>query len=429
MRKPKLLFLCQTYPYPPDGGVWIRSYNILRLLAKSFDVTLLCFERAISAEDGFGNADTGHTAMAELARVEVFPIPQRHSRLRFFWDHFRSAATQRVFTRYLYESTAFRRRLEELLATEEFDVVHMDSLDLSGYLPALEGLPVLCTHHNVESRLLGRRVAIESNPAVKAYVRLQERLTRNEERRWGPRVELNLTVSPEDAEEFRRIAPGGRYEVVPNGVDVEYFRPQDGPTSGLVFVGGANWFPNRDALEYFCADILPLVRTTHPGTEVRWIGAAREDDRRTFREAHNVDLTGYVDDIRPMVASSACYIVPIRVGGGSRLKILDAWAMGKAVVSTSTGCEGLSAEHGRNILIADTPVDFAAAVDRVLRDADLRAQLGRGARETVEREYAWEAIGHQMLPYYEQAMATARPSGSARQHTALNHLGAAGGVR
>lgn len=226
------------------------------------------------------------------------------------------------------------------------------------------------------------------------------------ERAWCGRVALNVAVSEDDAAALRRLAPGARVVVVPNGVDVGSFQPAPDPEGeSLVFVGGANWFPNRDALEYFCQDILPLLRRTRPRLKVTWVGAAREPDRRRFRAEHDVELTGYVGDIRPYVNAAACFIVPLRVGGGSRLKILDAWALGKAVVSTSVGCEGLAAEDEGNLLVADEPATFAAAVERVLADRSLRRALGRAARELAEREYAWEVVGARLVDAYGQLLA------------------------
>jgi glycosyltransferase involved in cell wall biosynthesis len=406
--RPRLLFLCQTVPYPPDGGVWIRTFNILRLLARRFDLTLLCFERSISPADGFSyDENASIETLRGYGRVEVFRIPQRHSRARFVRDHVSSLLTQRVFTRYLYESDAFRQRLVQLLASEHFDLVHMDSLDLSGYLPLLRGQRVICTHHNVESRLLQRRGKIESSIARRAYSSIQARFMEAEERTWVPQVELNITVSDEDRVTLQSIAPGARCAVVPNGVDVTFFQPAETTVEGprLVFVGGANWFPNRDALVHFCHDILPLIRRDEPAVTIDWVGACSERDQREFAEKFSVNLTGYVDDIRPYVAAAACYVVPIRVGGGSRLKIVDAWAMGKALVTTSIGCEGLKAQHGVNALIADTAEAFAEATVRVLRDNRLRASLGMGARQTAESVYSWDAIAQSMFELYDRAMA------------------------
>ncbi len=406
MSRRSLLFLCQTLPYPPDGGVWIRTYNLLRVLAEEYSLRLLCFERAVTARDGYAYDERANVeALRALGEVEVFPIPQRHSRARFVADHVRSLATGRVFTHYLYGSSAVRARVRAAVASGRFDLVHVDSLDLSAYLPLLRGVPVACTHHNVESALLRRRSRADASAAVRAYAAWQARLMEATEREWCARVALNVAVSDEDAAALRGLAPRGRYVVVPNGVDVDAFRPgRERAGGGLVFVGGANWFPNRDALDHFCRDILPLLRRTRPELRVTWVGAAREEDQRRYRAEHGVELTGYVEDVRPFVQAAECFIVPLRVGGGSRLKILDAWSMGKAVVSTSVGCEGLAADDGRNLLVADDAATFAAAVARVRADAALRARLGRAARATAERRYSWEIVGAGLVAAYRELL-------------------------
>lgn len=399
MERPKLLFLSQVLPFPPDGGVQIRTYNVLRLLARTFDVTALCFYR----KGVLKSPDAVQTSVDELRRfcdAEAFPIPQEHSGFRFVRDHLWSVASGRAYTVTSYESQEFRTRVEELLRARKFDLVHVDSLDLSGYLPLLEGTPVVCVHHNVESALLRRRAQNERSPLRRRYIALQAGLLEAEERRWCGRVALNVAVSDEDRRRFAVLVPGARFTVVANGVDTHTFRPATVRQAGIVFVGGYGWYPNRDALEYFADDILPLLRETSPELPVQWVGRAPEAVRREYRERHGVELTGYVDDIRPYVHGAACYVVPLRVGGGTRLKILDAWAMGKAVVSTSIGCEGLQARDGENILIRDDPGKFAEAVQQVLKDEALRTRLGDGARRTAEEVYEWDVIGESMTAEY-----------------------------
>ena len=406
--RPRLLFLCQTFPYPPDGGVWIRTYHVLRLLARAFDITALCFERAVGPDD-LRAAAAGHEPLDRFGAIEVFSLPQRHSRWRYAWDHLRSAVRRRAYTAYLYESTAFRRRLAELLRSETFDLVHVDSLDLAGYLPACRDIPVVCVHHNVESDLLRRRGAIERSRWRGAYVRYQARLTESVERDWCERVALNVAVSEQDRAVLQRIAPAARVAVVPNGVDIDEFQPTDVAGTGVAFIGGTTWFPNLDALEFFCADILPHLRAAGANVPARWIGSASPEQRRHYQERYGVELTGYVDDVRPFMREAACQIVPLRAGGGTRLKILNAWAMGKVVVSTSVGCEGLAAADGDNILIRDDPREFASAVLTVLRNDELRRRLGERARATAERLYSWDVIGHELNETYLRLAAPRSP--------------------
>ena len=405
---PRLLFLGSTLPYPPDSGQAIRSFHVLRLLARAFEVTALCFYRRTPLSFGRPEGRTIEqdlaqrlAALSQLADVAAFPIPQEHSVWRLVWDHLRSVSLNEVYTTFALDSATFRRRLLHLLRTRRFDVIHVDSLTLSGYLPLLGDRPVVCVHHNVESILLRRRGEAERTPWRRAYLLHQAHLMEREERRWCRRCRVNVMVSDADRMELQRIVPEANSAVVPNGVDIDAFRPGAGREEGIVFVGGLNWFPNRDALQYFCDAILPLVRAAGEPTPVRWLGGGASDEvQRHYRDRCGVELTGYVPDVRPYVRDAACYVVPLRVGGGTRLKILDAWAMGKAVVSTSVGCEGLAAEDDRNILIRDDPRGFADAVRAVLRDGALRRRLGIAGRSTVERLYSWERIGESMLPLY-----------------------------
>jgi glycosyltransferase involved in cell wall biosynthesis len=291
-----------------------------------------------------------------------------------------------------------------LVAEKEFSLVHLDSLDLSAFLEDLPQVPWVCAHHNVESELLRRRSLAERG-ARRSYMKFQADLLEHQEREWCPRFSLNLVVSKEDREVFRRLAPDADFLVVPNGVDTSAFRPSDSGTKNgsLVFVGGQAWFPNDDGMGYFANEILPLIRRTHPDIRTVWVGRASDKVKQEYAEL-GVEMTGYVEDIRPYVDPAACYIVPLRVGGGTRLKILDAWALGKAVVSTSRGCEGLDTRFGENILVADEPATFAAEVIRVLESADLRRRLGEGGRETAETTYDWEVIGESMLSAYRRIL-------------------------
>lgn len=401
-RRPRLLFLAHRLPFPPHNGAAVRTYNVLRLLAREFDIVGLCFDRFDKATQRLG-LDKRLAALAAFGEFAAFGIPQQQSRSRLLWDHARSIASRRAYTYFVHDESAFVGRLRTLLASDDFDLVHVDSLDLVRFLPELSSLPVVCTHHNVESELLRRRAANEHSVIRRTYLRHQANLLAKEERFWMPRVALNVTVSDEDTRILSVIAPDARFASVPNGVDDEYFRPTGGSQAGCVFVGGTTWYPNRDALLWFMAEILPILRAHTQQAQVTWVGRASEQERQRY-DGGDVRLTGYVDDIRPFVASSACFIAPLRVGGGTRLKILDAWSMGKAVVSTSIGCEGLAAVDGVNIRIADTPQAFAEATSQILSDGDLRSRLGEAARQTVERYYAWRVIGNSMLDLYKSLL-------------------------
>jgi glycosyltransferase involved in cell wall biosynthesis len=412
-RRPTLLFLCQTLPYPPDGGVWIRTYHVMCLLAHAFDITALCFERAGSA----GATSTKQVtrcpeALQQLGEVEVFPLPHNGSRLRFAWDHARSLLSGRVYTTFVYDSEAFRVRLGELLRSRRFELVHADSLDLARYLRACDGLPVVVVHHDIESDLLSRRAAVAHSPWVRSYLRRQSRLMQHVEQYWCPRVALNVVMSDHDGERIQGAAPGSRVAVVPNGVDLDEFHPERDAGRGIAYVGGTNPFPNLDALEFFCEQILPRIRDVLPETTVWWIGRASRDQQARFRERHRVELTGYVPDVTVLMRQARCHIVPLRIGGGTRLKILNAWAMAKPVVSTPIGCEGLAAIDGENVLIREHPQAFADAVIQVLTDEGMRRQLGERGRAAAEQLYSWDVIGRGMIESYLDVLSTQRRGAS-----------------
>lgn len=350
-------------------------------------------------------------ALEPYAHIEVFPIPQEESGLRMAWDHLRSVLTGRSYTYYVHDSAQFTASLERHLAATRFDIVHLDSLDLVRFVPLIRHIPSVCTHHNVESDLLKRRAAAERSGLRRWYMRHQGHLLEQEERRLMGQMTLNVAVSDADAAGLEALVPGLRTAVIPNGVDVESFQPADTSTHGCVFVGGTSWFPNREGLEWFAAEILPELQRQQWQSNVVWVGRAMPEELSRYNALPGLHLTGYVEDIRPYVQAASCFIVPLRVGGGTRLKVLDAWAMGKAVVSTRLGVEGLDARDGENVLLAETPAEFAGAMIRILREDGLRRKLEEGARETAVRLYSWEGMGERMARLYQEV--ESQPAGGA----------------
>lgn len=399
-QRPRLLFLCQCLPFPGDEGVKIRTFNILKRLSRDFEIRALCFYRR-AAHQTASKVEAALEGLRPFADVSAYPIPQEYSRWRTVLDHTRSVLSQRVFTRYAYHSVDYARDLQQSLREFRPALIHVDSLDLSGYLSFLpESIPVVCVHHNVESALLRRRATAASGLRSR-YFALQARLTEAEERRYLSRLALNIAVSDPDAHQLRTLAPSARILTIPNGVDTNEVLPLPDASAGIVFVGGASWFPNRDALEYFAAEILPRIRQRmQEHVAVTWVGQATPDDQAHFAQAHGIQLTGYVDRIEPFVERAACYVVPLRIGGGTRLKILYAWAMQRAIVSTSVGCEGLDGSDGTDLLIRDTPDAFADAVVTLLRNTEQRVALARAGRRLAEQRYDWDVITSGMADAY-----------------------------
>ena len=250
-RRPRLLFLCQCLPFPAHTGVTNRTLHILEELQREFDITLVPFFRRHHQADAEAVRRSEAALGERLAAVHrPSPILNEHSRTRLVWDHLRSVVTRRAYVHYEYRSRAFRHELRAALGAGKPDLIHLDSLDLYGWIDELPDSPTVCTHHNIESDLLERRSRHAPHWIANRYIRHQAELVRHVERRYVKRFALNLMVSELDATRLQELAPGARTTVVPNGVDTEYFQPRtDLMKAGrVVFLGPTYMYANRDAV-------------------------------------------------------------------------------------------------------------------------------------------------------------------------------------
>jgi sugar transferase (PEP-CTERM/EpsH1 system associated) len=295
-----------------------------------------------------------------------------------------------------YRSRAFARRLRELIATRRFDLVVCDFLFPAVNLPARLPCPAVIFTHNVESEIWRRHAETKWFPARLLYILQYRRMLRFEGRTLR-RFDAVLAVSDADRQTFARAYPNAIREpvhVVPTGVDTAYFVPgaSDPASRSIVFTGSMDWLPNEDAMCYFVREVLPLVRAEEPSATLSIVGRAPTPSVRKLAVEAGVTVTGGVPDVRPYVRGAAVYIVPLRIGGGTRLKIFEAMAMGKAIVSTAVGAEGLPVTEGEHLLLADEPHAFARDIVRLMRDGHRRNELERAARAFVVAAYDWSAV-------------------------------------
>jgi glycosyltransferase involved in cell wall biosynthesis len=254
----------------------------------------------------------------------------------------------------------------------------------------------------VESELLFRRAVHEKNLFAKLYVNIQAKKLQRYEQRMIPMFNANIAVSSRDEETIKSMNKSGYTALVPNGTDTVFFSPSKAEQEcSIIFAGGLNWLPNADAMIHFCKDILPKVREKVPGVIMNIIGTNPPKELIKLSENDSsIKIWGFVSDIREYMAKAAVHVVPLRIGGGTRLKILDALAMGKAIVSTSIGAEGLDLVDGKDILLADTDEIFAQKVIALLNNKELRMSLSNNGRANVEKKYAWNVIGPLLLDVY-----------------------------
>lgn len=389
----KILALTSRLPYPPREGHQLRSWHMLRALAARHEVTLLSFVRDDDVPDATGPLrDT-------VARLEMFPVPSERSRAKLGFALLRGVLGSRPFVVEKYASAEMRARISELLP--QVDIVHVDMLPLAALVEATR-VPIVLNAHNVEHELLQRRIEIETRPLHRVFLRTQVARLKRFEMAVCQRASRILACSETDAKQLATLASRTPITVVPNGVDTDAIHAShDAPAHSdrMIFVGQMSWFPNRDGMEWFLAEILPRILRAKPNARFALVGKNAGLHVPAALSA-NVELLGFVDDLAPVMRDAAVYVVPLRAGSGTRLKVLEAMAFGKAMVTTSIGSEGITLQDGENAIYADDADSFAAAVVRVMNDRDLAVRLGANARAQAVAHYDWKAITSRMLPAY-----------------------------
>ncbi|HWC74522.1 MAG TPA: glycosyltransferase family 4 protein [Gemmatimonadales bacterium] len=428
-RRPRILFLAQCLPYPPHTGVAARTFNILLQLQKTYDVDLVAFYR-VNHQPDRGTLEASWEALRRVVSfvAEPTPIPSEHSTLRKLWVHARSMVSGRVYTFYEYDSRSFAERLRSVIRSRRPDIVHLDSLDMHRWLPELPPVPITCTHHDIDSDLLRRRARL-LGWGQRQYLLLQAKRIERLERALCPRFALNVMMSELDARKLRALAPEAATVVVQNGTNTDYFQPTSMTSLArrVAFVGPTfSSQPNRDAVEFLLQQVWPLIRAGDASASLQLIGRHAPADHARYSAEPGVQVLGQIPDIRPALAEAGCCIVPMRIGGGTRLKILDAWSMGKAVVSTAIGCEGLEAVDGENIIIRDTPAGLAQAVVQILGDFELRRRLEQNGRRTVVAHYSWDSVGERLRSAYSNLRATPLQSATTQREERRHGVAAIG---
>jgi glycosyltransferase involved in cell wall biosynthesis len=284
--------------------------------------------------------------------------------------------------------------IQHRLARNNYDAIFCDTLDAAVNLPPRLQAPLIVNEHNVEHLILRRYLQCESNPLYLAYAWIEAEKLQRWERTVCARAALVLACSEHDRQELVRLYPGANVAVVPNVVDCSDYKPSPfGNGATVLYTGGMDWYPNRDAVQFFAFSILPEIQRHIPG--VQFVVAGRNpspDFQAQFTGVSGLTFTGTVPDMRPELAKAAVVVVPLRIGSGTRLKILEAAAMGKPIVSTRLGAEGLDFVDGKEILLADDSAAFASAVVELLNSPHRWEQLGAMARRRVEQSYDYGVL-------------------------------------
>jgi sugar transferase (PEP-CTERM/EpsH1 system associated) len=388
----RLLLLTPQLPYPPHQGTSLRNFNLIAQLAKRHQVCLLTFLEPDQSLDDAG------PLLGLCEWVDTLPVPRRSNTTRLR----QMLTTRRPDMAWRLWSPAFRDRLALRLAEAPFDVVQIEGIELASYVPTIEAPRphplIVYEDHNAEWVLQKRacltdlRIPRRWPAAVYSFVQWMR--LKGYEADVCRRADRVVGVSEADRDAILAVAPEVTVSVVPNGVDLDEYTGYNGPVQpfDLVFTGKMDFRPNVDAMLWMGRDVWPLIRHRRPEARMAIVGQRPHPRLEPLREVSGITITGWVPDVRPYISGATVYVAPLRVGGGTRLKLLEAMAMDASIVATSLGAEGFPVTHGRELMLADTPGDFAQAVLCLLEDPEQRAQMGRAARHFVEATYGWDAL-------------------------------------
>jgi len=386
----KVLVLDEEIPLPTNTGKKTRSYNLLSRLSQAHEIYYLCFvdsPKQLAAAQKF-----------ERFSVKVVPSykPKKpKSGVRFLSKVFLNLFSPLPFIVSQYYDSSFASKIGAVLREREFDIIHCEISPLAIYLDHINKLPSVIGCHNVEAEIWYRYYDVERNPLKKLYCYLEFKKVLRFEKHYLTKGRYCVAVTERDKNYLRKNYHIEKVEVVPNGVDTDFFSPKKVSVdqSSIVFTGSMDWRPNQDAVRYFLESIWPILKAKVPELKFTIVGRNPPLWIQTMAsKIRDVRVTGTVSDVRPYLWQSAVAIVPLRIGGGSRLKILEAMACGKALVSTKIGAEGLDVQHNSNILLADTPQDFARSVVTLLSNLQKRKELECKGRELVVKKYSWESL-------------------------------------
>ena len=385
--KPRLLWITAYLPHTGRHAGAGRMFQLLKRLSPDYRITVITFLETEEEREFVPEVEAHCEKVVALRRVR----PRRWQ--LFAYEPFEEFRTPEM-----------EQAVDRCLEDYDFDLVQLEYTQMACYAKRARGIPALLTKHEVDFAASALRARTESNPAGKLrwfynYLQVLDRemqLTRG--------VDAVICMTDPDACQLRRFCASVPIWVINTGVDLDYFSPPEQPAEGsrLIFVGAFQHSPNVEAMAYFCREVLPLVRSKLPGIELWIVGSNPPPSIVDLAATPGVQVTGFVPDVRPFMARSSIYIVPLRLGVGIRGKILEAWGMGMAVVSTSIGCSGLRYEDGRNLLVADTAEQFASRIFALSGDPLWRRRLGEEGRKTAERYYSWEKSAQQLDALYRR---------------------------
>jgi polysaccharide biosynthesis protein PslH len=397
----KILQLCPKIPYPLTDGGSIGIFNITK------ELSLLGHEVHMIALSRNGKYEPDE--LLQYCSLTTIPLDSKTS----VPGAIAALFSLSPYTTRKYWNSDVERQIVDIAAQGDFDLVHSDHLHMARYGQMVSdelGIPLVIREHNLEAVIVERFYQVQRNPLIKMYAYVEKKRLAVYERNVCGLAALNVMITADDEARLKSMNPDVRTIVAPAGVDTEYYQStqpaladQSDSEISILSIASMDWKPNIDAVLWFCDEVLPKILDVNPSAVFKIIGRGIPPEVQK-RSSPNVEIVGFVEDVRPDMERATVMVVPLRIGGGMRLKILDALAMKKAVVSTPIGCEGIDVMDGVNISVAANSTEFAASVSTLLRDANLRLALGESGRELVESQYSWATIVSCLAKEYQSVI-------------------------
>jgi len=386
----RLLIVEPRALFPTDSGARILSYNVYRHLSRRHELTIV-FNHDFSRPEQLEQ-------MKQVCSLPV-PVPWKEPKkytLGFYWELVKDVVAGELYTVKMYATPALKARAKEIASRTRYDAVITATLSAS--MPDVDfgQTPVIAFSHNVEYILRERQALRAGNTLVAAFLRNFARRTREFETRTYSRAEHVVTVSRVDAHHLRREMQIQNVSALPPGVDADYFAPmgEESTEPEIVFTGSMDWQANQDAVTFFVREVLPHIKREVPRVKFTIVGRRppAQITALAAEDAEHVAVTGAVDDVRPYISRAQLAAVPVLFGSGIKIKVFEAMSMGKPVVVSTIGAEGLPLVDRENVLVADSAADMAERCIQLLCDAELRRRIGRNAREMITRGHDWSVV-------------------------------------
>jgi len=404
----KILWISHLVPYPPKAGVLIRSYNLIKQLGQRHEVDLFMFNQKKLLGAFYPSQTEGMQAAINALSPYVKkhweePIPCERSKLHKLALIVKSFFSKTPYTVNWLRSRNAGKLLKEIIDNNNYDLIHFDTISLDIYRRfAHKNTKTAMNHHNIESHMMGRRAIKENNYFKKLYFQLEYKKLHKYEHNKLPEYDGHIVCSKDDAHRLCALSRVNHIEVIPNGIDVSCAEPVKTIDKGtLLFIGGLSWYPNKDAVLHFFDKIYPLLQERNTRVHVNIVGRNAPAELVELASRDDaISVLGFVDDVSEYYKRSNIYICPIRDGGGTKLKILDAFAKKMAVVAYSIACEGIEATHGENVMIAENVEQFAQYVIELVNDTEKCISLGNSAFNLVQQKYNYDSIGKKLSDFY-----------------------------